>query len=224
FMHDRDSERRGRPRCPGGESPTRARPCMLAPLVSYPTASSSGDEMTMRRVCQSDPQRTDLSRLRSARKGTYQGPCQKADLTPANVVNGLFGKERTCWQEDRASPMVSHKIPPEGETQMAYSLYDAAVTPCAQQLGALAGIIDKAGAHCATNKIEESALLQDRLYPDMFCLARQIRQAVDFAKTALGFVKSLTRAQVDGAEGKLIAWTAGGNDRKMKGNDYLQQF
>src|SRR5215831_16894934 len=35
---------------------------------------------------------------------------------------------------------LSHKIPPEGETQMAYSLYDAAVTPCAQQLGALVGI------------------------------------------------------------------------------------
>jgi hypothetical protein len=46
---------------------------------------------------------------------------------------------------------------------MAYSLYDAAVTPCAQQLGALAGIIEKAAAHCAANKIEESALLQDRL-------------------------------------------------------------
>src|SRR5580700_6787053 len=111
---------------------------------------------------------------------------------------------------------------------MAYSLYDAAVTPCAQQLGALVGIIDKAAAHCATNKIEESTLLQDRLYPDMFCLARQIRQSADFAKsrveTALGFVKSLTRAQVDGAEGKVIAWTGGGNDRKMKGNDYLQQF
>ena len=120
---------------------------------------------------------------------------------------------------------------------MAYSLYDAAVTPCAQQLGALAGIIDKAAAHCAANKIEESALLQDRLYPDMFCLARQIRQSADFAmntggrlagvtppampavddtsfaaaksrvETALGFVKSLTRAQVDGAEGKVIAWT-----------------
>ena len=131
---------------------------------------------------------------------------------------------------------------------MAYSLYDAAVAPCAQQLGALAGIIDKAAAHCATNKIEESALLQDRLYPDMFCLARQIRQSADFAmntggrlagvtppampavddtsfaaaksrvETALGFVKSLTRAQVDGA------WTGDANDRKMKGNDYLQQF
>ena len=38
---------------------------------------------------------------------------------------------------------------------MAYSLYDAAVTPCAQQLGALAGIIDKAAAHCVANKIED---------------------------------------------------------------------
>jgi hypothetical protein len=137
---------------------------------------------------------------------------------------------------------------------MAYSLYDAAVTTCAQQLGALVGVIDKAAAHCAANKIEESALLQDLLYPDMFCLARQIRQSADFGmniggrlagvappampavddtsfadakkrvEAALAFVKSLTPAQVNGAEDKTIAWTAGGNDRKMKGNDYLQQF
>ena len=137
---------------------------------------------------------------------------------------------------------------------MAYSLYDAAVTPCAQQLAALAGIIDKAAAHCAANKIDEAVLLQDRLYPDMFYLARQIRQAADFGvntggrlagvtppamaavddtsfaaaksrvETALGFVKSLTPAQLDGAEGKVVAWTAGGNERKLKGNDYVQQF
>ena len=137
---------------------------------------------------------------------------------------------------------------------MAYSLYDAAATPCIQQLGALMGIIDKAAAHCAANKIEEPALLQDRLYPDMFCLARQIRQAADFGmntggrlagvtpptlpavddtsfaaaknrvETALGFVKSLSRAQVDGAEDKTIVWSAGGNERKLKGHDYLQQF
>jgi hypothetical protein len=43
-------------------------------------------------------------------------------------------------------------------------------------------------------------------------------------ETALVFLKSLTREQVDGAEGKVIAWTGGGNDRKLKGNDYLQQF
>ena len=43
-------------------------------------------------------------------------------------------------------------------------------------------------------------------------------------ETALGFVKSLIRAEIDGAESKVITWTAGGNDRKMNGNDYLQQF
>src|SRR3954453_1512924 len=75
---------------------------------------------------------------------------------------------------------------------MAYSLYDAAVTPCAQQLGALAGIIDKAAAHCAANKIEESALLQDRLHPDMFCLARQIRQSGDFAVNTGGRLAGVT--------------------------------
>jgi hypothetical protein len=137
---------------------------------------------------------------------------------------------------------------------MTYSLYDAAVTLCAQQLDALAGIIDKAAAHCTANKIEESALLQDRLYPDMFCLARQNRQSADFGmntgarlagvtppalpavddtsfadakrrvETALAFVKALTREQIDGAEDKTIVWTAGGNERKLKGHDYLQQF
>ena len=56
---------------------------------------------------------------------------------------------------------------------MTYSLYYAAVSPCAQQLGALAGIIDKAAADWTpANKIEELALLQDRLYPDMFSPAR----------------------------------------------------
>jgi hypothetical protein len=72
---------------------------------------------------------------------------------------------------------------------MSYSLYDAAVTPYIQQLGALASIIDiidKAAAHCAANKIEESVLLQDRLHPDMFCLARQIRQSADFAMNTGG--------------------------------------
>ena len=75
---------------------------------------------------------------------------------------------------------------------MAYSLYDAAVPPCVQQLGALAGIIDKAAAHCVTHKIEETALLQDRLYPDMFCLARQIRQSADFAMNTGGRLAGVT--------------------------------
>ncbi len=65
---------------------------------------------------------------------------------------------------------------------MAFSMYDASVPICAQQLGALAHIIGKAADHCASNKIDEAALLTDRLYPDMFCLARQIRQAADLGR------------------------------------------
>ena len=137
---------------------------------------------------------------------------------------------------------------------MAFSMYDASVPICAQQLGALATIIDKTAAHCAANKIEEAALLSDRLYPDMFCLARQIRQSADFGRNtpgrlagvagpdfaavddtsfaqakkrvedSLAFVKTLTRAQIEGTEDKEIVWTAGPNTRKMKGAAYLQQF
>jgi hypothetical protein len=141
-----------------------------------------------------------------------------------------------------------------GVKVMAFSMYDASVPICAQQLGAMAVIAGKAAEHCATNKIEESALLTDRLYPDMFCLARQFRQAADFGcntpgrlagvagpsfaavddtsfaaakkrcEDAAAFVKTLTRAQVDGSEDKVVSWMAGGNERKMKGSDYLQQF
>ena len=137
---------------------------------------------------------------------------------------------------------------------MAYSMYDASVPYVTQQLGALATICEKAAAHCAANKIEEAALLQDRLYPDMFCLARQIRQSADFGRytpgrlagvpgpefaavddtsfaaakkrldDSLAFVKTLTRAQIEGSEDKDIVWQAGGNTRKMKGAAYLQQF
>jgi hypothetical protein len=124
-------------------------------------------------------------------------------------------------------------------------MYDASVPICAQQLGALATIIDKTAAHCAANKFEEAALLSDRLYPDMFCLARQIRQSADFGRNtpgrlagvpgpdfaavddtsfaqakkrvedSLAFVKTLTRAQVEGTEDKEIVWTAGPNTRKV---------
>src|SRR5665213_962852 len=137
---------------------------------------------------------------------------------------------------------------------MAYSMYDASVPYCVQQLGALSAIIGKAADHCASNKIEESALLSDRLYPDMFCLARQIRQASDFGRQtpgrlagvsgpefaavddtsfaaakkrvedSLAFVKTLSRAQIDGTEDKTVSWTAGGSERKMKAADYLPQF
>lgn len=137
---------------------------------------------------------------------------------------------------------------------MAYSIYDATAPLCAQQLTALLGICDKAAAHCAEKKIDEAWLLTDRLAPDMFSLGRQIRQACDFGRNTVGrlagvagpdfpavdpttfaeakdriqksldFVKSITRAQLEGSEDKQVSWTAGTREMSFKGDAYARWF
>jgi Domain of unknown function (DUF1993) len=76
-----------------------------------------------------------------------------------------------------APPGILGELTTTPLSENSIGLYDAAVIRCIRQLGALAG--DKAAAHCAANKIEESALLQDRQYPEMFSPGRQIRQSAD---------------------------------------------
>ena len=65
---------------------------------------------------------------------------------------------------------------------MTISMYEASVTVFTQRLDALAKILDKAAAHAAARRIDPAALLQSRLYPDMFPLARQVQIACDAAK------------------------------------------
>ncbi len=64
---------------------------------------------------------------------------------------------------------------------MTLSMHSASVPVFQQMLGALDGILAKAEAHAAGRGIDPDALLQARLYPDMFPLARQVRVACDFA-------------------------------------------
>ncbi len=137
---------------------------------------------------------------------------------------------------------------------MSFSMYDACVPVFTQMLGSLCSIIDKAAAHVAEKKLEESAFLQARLFPDMFTLARQLRQASDFGRNAPGrlagvtlpafpdadatsfaelkdrmarsldFVQGFRPNQIEGTEDKDITWTAGGQQRSMKGRVYLLHF
>jgi len=137
---------------------------------------------------------------------------------------------------------------------MAFSMFQASVPVCTQILGSLSAIIDKAAAHCAEKKYEESALLSDRLFPDMFTLARQIRQCSDFGRNipgrlagvdlprfaatddasfadakervekSLDFVKGFTPGQIDGSEDKDISFTAGQRQMAFKGRAYLLHF
>ena len=56
------------------------------------------------------------------------------------------------------------------------------------------------------------------------CTDTSFAAAKKRVEDSLAFVKTLTRAQIEGSEDKVISWTAGGAERKMKGGDYLQQF
>jgi hypothetical protein len=53
-------------------------------------------------------------------------------------------------------------------------------------LGSLSAIIDKAAAHCVEKNYDEAWMLSDRLFPDMFTLARQIRQVSDSGRNIPG--------------------------------------
>ena len=63
------------------------------------------------------------------------------------------------------------------------TLYSASVPVFTQMLGGLQHVLSKAQAHVTEKKIDPNALLQARLYPDMFPLLRQVQVATDFAKS-----------------------------------------
>lgn len=54
-----------------------------------------------------------------------------------------------------------------------------------QMFTSLDGILAKAAEHAETQKIEEAAFLNTRLYPDMFPMSRQVQIACDIAARGL---------------------------------------
>ena len=65
---------------------------------------------------------------------------------------------------------------------MKLSMYDAAVPVSIRAMNNLAVILEKAAAHAEARKIDPAVLIQGRLFPDMFPLARQVQIACDTAK------------------------------------------
>ncbi|MDE1166197.1 MAG: DUF1993 domain-containing protein [Pseudomonas sp.] len=137
---------------------------------------------------------------------------------------------------------------------MSISLYAASVPVFKQMLKALSDVLNKAEAHASAKNIDANALLQARLYPDMFALVRQVQIAVDFAKgvsarlagvevpsypdteqsfadlqallaKALGFIDSLTPAQIDGQEGREIVLRPGTpKESRLDAQKYLLHY
>ena len=66
---------------------------------------------------------------------------------------------------------------------MTHPLYSASVPVYKKMLSAFDEILTKTEKHVTDRKIEPDALLQARLFPDMFPFLRQVQIACDFAKS-----------------------------------------
>ena len=135
---------------------------------------------------------------------------------------------------------------------MTISMYQASVPLMAKMLTNLKEILKKAAAHAKAKKIEESALLNARLYPDMFVFTRQVQIACDFARgtaarlagqeppayeeneqsfaelisridRSLDYLATLKPQQIDGSETREIVRPVRGEPKKFTGINYLFQ-
>jgi hypothetical protein len=74
---------------------------------------------------------------------------------------------------------------------MALSMYAASVPVFLQFLTALSDVIGKASVHAKVHNIEESFLLQMRLYPDMYSLVLQVQQCCSHAARICGMLAGM---------------------------------
>lgn len=137
---------------------------------------------------------------------------------------------------------------------MSVSLHAASVPVFTQILGGLADVLAKAQAQAVDRKFDPEALLQARLYPDMFPLVRQVQIACDFAKgvsarlagadvpawddsersfedlqariaRTLAFIQSLDAAAFEGAASREVVLRPGTpKERTLSGQAYLLAY
>jgi hypothetical protein len=103
---------------------------------------------------------------------------------------------------------------------MTVSMYKISVPIFVQYLLALDAVLEKTAAHCEAKKIEPAALLNARLFPDMFPLVRQVRAATDHAVSAsarLAGTEPPTLANTDASFAEL-------RDRLRKAIDFVKGF
>ena len=137
---------------------------------------------------------------------------------------------------------------------MTSAVYTASIPVFKQMLGGLREVLVKAEAHASAKKIDPNALLQARLFPDMFPLLRQVQVATDFAKsvsarlagvevpkvedteqtlaelqariaTVLTFIEGLDLASFDDAATREIVTQAGTpKEKRFTGQSYLFNY
>jgi hypothetical protein len=136
---------------------------------------------------------------------------------------------------------------------MAISLYEISVPALARGLTNMSALLDKGAAYAESKKFDPVVLAQLRLFPDMHPLSRQVQIACDTAKGAAGrlaqvdipkhadtettfaelktriaktaeFLKSITPAQMQGAELREVELKFPNGAMKFSGASYLTDF
>ena len=83
---------------------------------------------------------------------------------------------------------------------MTSTIYTASIPVFKQMLGGLSGVLAKAEAHAAAKNMDPNALLQARLFPDMFSMLRQVQVASDFAKSVSARLAGVAVPSLDDKE------------------------
>lgn len=103
---------------------------------------------------------------------------------------------------------------------MSITYHQLAVSGNIRALDNLSRLLDKAAEYAAVNKIEESALLDARLFPDMFPLIRQVRMVCDMSRFAAAWLAGKEAPKFDDDETNFADLKA----RIARSIAYLQTF
>jgi len=87
---------------------------------------------------------------------------------------------------------------------MAISMYQASVPQLKKMLLNLSAILTTAEEHAAAKGIDDKVLVEARLFPDMFPLAKQIQIACDQVKFGLARLASVEAPKFDDTESTLV--------------------
>jgi hypothetical protein len=136
---------------------------------------------------------------------------------------------------------------------MPLSLYQASVPVFVRALRNLRSVLEKGAAWCAERKVDESALTQARLFPDMRPLTFQVQVATDMARgcaarlaggeppkfednetgfrdlidrvdRTLAYLDGLDAKAFEGAESRTITRPVRGEPHAFTAQNYLLQF
>lgn len=136
---------------------------------------------------------------------------------------------------------------------MPFSMSKASLPAFEIALSALSAVLDKAESYASAKKFDSGVLVNARLAPDMFALARQVQVACDQAKNGsarlagveppkfednettiaqlkeriaktLAFLKTLDSKAMDASADRAITFPLGPKKGEMKGEDYLNHF